>query len=232
MGSGGLVPQTASRVEPAETVPAFLERKGQQFAKLAPRFELRCWLYSLGWLIAVRRNTARLAVPTTGAGSGAALDLCCGTGGVTRELARLFPEVIGVDLSPEMLAIARRRAPAATLIQGEAGQAPLPRAGFDACVIGLGLHEMPAHLRLPLLDRGASLLRRGGRLVVSDYCWPRSRVVRALMTVLGPRLIEPDVLEFMDWPLDRLLAERGLDQVAERRYYGGIFRIAAWEHRP
>lgn len=39
------------------------------------------------------------------------LDAGCGTGRVGRELARRGLDVVGVDLDPEMLATARRKAP-------------------------------------------------------------------------------------------------------------------------
>ena len=43
------------------------------------------------------------------------LDCACGTGNVTFELARAGLEVVGVDLSPEMIAVAQRKVPASGL---------------------------------------------------------------------------------------------------------------------
>lgn len=222
-----------AKVDPltTETTPAFVDRKGRQFAQLAPNFELRCWFYSLGLLRAVRRRTAEMALPAGPRPELTALDLCCGTGGVTRELLALFPSVVGVDLSAEMLSVARRRCPTAQFVCGEAGSAPLPKGSFDACVLALGLHEMPVRLRHALLERATSCLRSGGRLVLSDYAWPRQRWVRALTRTFAPILIEPDIHDFLDWPLDSVMADLGFHLVEETRFYRGILRISAWSGR-
>ncbi len=61
------------------------------------------------------------------------LDLCCGTGYTARELTERGFEVTGIDISKEMLAHARRRAPTARFILGDARHFKLP-AGFQAVV--------------------------------------------------------------------------------------------------
>ena len=48
-----------------------------------------------------------------GIADGLVLDLACGTGSVSVRLAKAGYEVIGVDLSPDMLAVARQKAQAA-----------------------------------------------------------------------------------------------------------------------
>jgi len=218
--------QTAPAAD--ETVEAFVDRKGRQFAALAPNFELRCWLYSLGLLRSVRRRTAQMAMARP---QSSVLDLCCGTGGVTQNLLRLFPRVVGVDLSAEMLAVARRRCPGAEFICGEAGSA-LPGGPFDAAVLALGLHEMPAHLRETLLERATQAVRRGGRLVLSDYAWPRTRPMRRIVRRVAPVLIEPDIVDFLDWPLDAVMDRLGFQLVEDARMYFGILRLSAWTRGP
>jgi SAM-dependent methyltransferase len=72
------------------------------------------------------------------------LDLMCGTAEVSLELARLGHSVLGVDLSPAMLAIAAERLAAAadyparnlSLAQGEAGVQPAADGIFDFALIG------------------------------------------------------------------------------------------------
>jgi ubiquinone/menaquinone biosynthesis C-methylase UbiE len=56
------------------------------------------------------------------------LDVACGTGFVTRLLRG---EVVGLDQSARMLDEARRQAPDATLVQGDALELPFPDASFD-----------------------------------------------------------------------------------------------------
>jgi SAM-dependent methyltransferase len=64
---------------------------------------------------------------------GRLLDLACGTGNATLELARRGYDVTGVDSSAEMLRVARRKAPRLTFHQQDARALALPER-FDACV--------------------------------------------------------------------------------------------------
>ena len=99
------------------------------------------------------------------------LDVACGTGIVARlAKARLGTGggVVGVDLSPAMLAVARREEPGIDWREGDAGALPL-RDGerFDVVVCQQGMQFFP--------DRpaAASQMRRaladGGRLAVSTW---------------------------------------------------------------
>jgi ubiquinone/menaquinone biosynthesis C-methylase UbiE len=56
------------------------------------------------------------------------LDVACGTGFLTRHLRG---EVVGLDASERMLAEARRQAPAARFVQGEALALPFADSSFD-----------------------------------------------------------------------------------------------------
>jgi SAM-dependent methyltransferase len=98
--------------------------------------------------------------------TGDALDAGCGTGRHTAELMRLGHRVIGVDASPEMLAVARRRLPGADLRAGEITRLPVADGSVDLVVCALALVHIP--------DLGAALaefrrvLRPGGQLLISD----------------------------------------------------------------
>ena len=56
------------------------------------------------------------------------LDVACGTGFLTRHLRG---EVVGLDASERMLALARRKAPHATFVQGDALALPFGDGAFD-----------------------------------------------------------------------------------------------------
>jgi SAM-dependent methyltransferase len=94
---------------------------------------------------------------------GRALDAACGTGRHAGHLAELGHDVVGLDLTPEMLDHARRRGTPV----GEADLRALPvRSGaFDLVVCGLAL----AHLDDPsiAISELARALKPGGRLVLS-----------------------------------------------------------------
>jgi SAM-dependent methyltransferase len=96
---------------------------------------------------------------------GRALDAACGTGRHAAYLAQLGHQVVGVDLTPEMLARARERVPEAEFQTADLRELPSKDASFELIVCGLAL----AHL--PELDDPVGELTRvlapGGRLVIS-----------------------------------------------------------------
>lgn len=94
------------------------------------------------------------------------LDLCCGTGLLTVELAARGYRLVGIDASPAMLALARDRLGAGADLR-QASLPALPVEGaFDAAVSTFdGLNYLtPGALRLTLAHV-ARVLRPGGRLV-------------------------------------------------------------------
>jgi demethylmenaquinone methyltransferase/2-methoxy-6-polyprenyl-1,4-benzoquinol methylase len=61
------------------------------------------------------------------------LDVACGTGFLTRHLRG---DVVGLDQSPRMLAVAREQAPAAELVQEDALDLAFPDGSFDRVFTG------------------------------------------------------------------------------------------------
>jgi SAM-dependent methyltransferase len=100
-----------------------------------------------------------------GEGPGRCLDLACGTGVAFERLVRLGWSVVGVDVSPDMLEVARAGAQAldVELVEADAVRLPFADASFDA-VVSLMTHT-------DFDDGGAvfgevaRVLRPGGRLV-------------------------------------------------------------------
>jgi demethylmenaquinone methyltransferase/2-methoxy-6-polyprenyl-1,4-benzoquinol methylase len=149
------------------------------FGAIAWRYDFLNDLQSLGLHRLWKRRLARLA--RLGPGQ-RALDVCCGTGDVALALVRTGARVTGLDFSPEMLAVARRRARTATaaveFIQGDALALPFADASFDAVTISYGLRNL-ADFRAGLAEM-ARVLRPGGRLVVLDFGKPASGLWRTL----------------------------------------------------
>jgi ubiquinone/menaquinone biosynthesis C-methylase UbiE len=86
--------------------------------------------------------------------------------------------VIGVDASPEMLALARARVPGADFHEGDLDQLPVPDRHADVLVCALALTHIPN--LAPVLAEFARVLRPGGHLVLSD-----SRTDRPVVTALS-----------------------------------------------
>lgn len=92
------------------------------------------------------------------------LDMGCGTGWFTGELARIG-EATGVELSDAAVALARSRYPHATFIAGNVLDMELPTAHFDV-VVSL---EVIAHVEDQdrYLEQAARTLKPGGYLVIT-----------------------------------------------------------------
>jgi ubiquinone/menaquinone biosynthesis C-methylase UbiE len=101
------------------------------------------------------------------------LDVACGTGGVALRAARLGAEVVGIDISADQLAKARRAAEAEGLAirfdEGNCQQLPYADDEFDAVASAFGAIFASDHERTA--SELARVCRRGGRLALT--AWPK-----------------------------------------------------------
>lgn len=99
---------------------------------------------------------------------GRVLEIGCGTGEFSRLLAGRAGEVLALDLSPQMIRLARERSqahPNIEFVVGDAAAHPLPAERFDCVVTLTTLHHLPAEL---ILRRVREALRPGGVFVCLD----------------------------------------------------------------
>jgi SAM-dependent methyltransferase len=91
--------------------------------------------------------------------TGRILDVGCGTGSLVWRLAPKALEVVGVELSPAMVAHARATLAARVLGDVTSAFADLPDGHFDLATMVLVLHELPDEARVPILAEVARLAR-------------------------------------------------------------------------
>ena len=172
------------------------------------------------------------------------VDLACGTGDVTAELARRYPDgqIVGVDLTPAMIEVARSRCP----------QPGVRFVAADMCHTGLadGCADVVtgsyALRNAPVLDDALHevrrLLRPGGQAAFLDFAKPPARWRQALQLPLlkawggfwglvihgGPEhaYIAESLRQFPDRVALRRMVERhGLRPTASRNCFGGMLEI-------
>ena len=100
-----------------------------------------------------------------------ALDAGCGAGALALALAPLVREVVGVDRVPELLELARERAPGnAEFVEGDATSLEFDDASFDLAGTLRTLH----HVRRPelVIAELTRVTRPGGTVVVIDQLAP------------------------------------------------------------
>ena len=153
----------------AEAASARTRRALELFAPLGPTYERYARLLSLGQ----DPRWRRFLVSRVEAGPGdEVLDVATGTGAVARELLRQKGcAVVGVDQSPEMLAVARQHLPATVkLVEASAEHLPFEDASFDALTVTYLLRYVD--------DPGATLaelarvVRAGGTVASLEFAVP------------------------------------------------------------
>jgi demethylmenaquinone methyltransferase/2-methoxy-6-polyprenyl-1,4-benzoquinol methylase len=149
----------------------------QLFSIIAHRYDLLNHLLSLN----IDRRWRKELVRCAGAKRGEKiLDVCTGTGDVAicftqnNEVA----EIVGVDLSQEMLQVARRKTRSngpgrrITLIEADALHLPFDDNRFDKVTIAFGLRNMEDHGRG--ISEMVRVLKKGGFLLILEFSPPRN----------------------------------------------------------
>ena len=153
----------------AEAASARTRRALELFAPLGPTYERYARLLSLGQ----DPRWRRFLVSRVEAGPGdEVLDVATGTGAVARELLRQKGcAVVGVDQSPEMLAVAREHLPATVkLVEASAEHLPFEDASFDALTVTYLLRYVddPG----ATLEELARVVRTGGTVASLEFAVP------------------------------------------------------------
>ncbi|PYC64779.1 SAM-dependent methyltransferase [Streptomyces tateyamensis] len=101
--------------------------------------------------------------------AGPVLDAGCGPGKVTAYLAERGLDAVGVDLSPEMVAVARAAYPGVRFRQGSMAALELPDGGLGGVLAWYSTHHTPAE-GLPAVYREFHrVLAPGGYLLLGGH---------------------------------------------------------------
>ena len=143
------------------------------FDTVAPRYDLVNRVISLGLDKGWRRKTLRLL----GLAPASLLaDLGCGTGDLARALVAAGQRVVGLDLSPGMLAAAVTAGTAEPLVLADASLLPLRSGALDGAVSGFALRNF-TDLRTVFAEL-ARTIRPLGRLSLLEVAAPSNAVLR------------------------------------------------------
>jgi SAM-dependent methyltransferase len=142
------------------------------------------------------------------------LELGCGTGYFTRELARSRADIVAIDVSPELLEIARANCSGRNVryeIQN-ASALSYPDAVFDSVVGSSVLHHLEIEEALREIHR---VLKVGGTIYFTEpnMLNPQIAVQKNVRWVKRKLGDSPDETAFFRWPLRRLLEQTGYRDV-------------------
>ena len=162
---------------------------GRTIRSWARFFDAASWLLSFGRAPAIKKMIVEMAAAAPGE---AVLDVGCGTGSLAIAVkAEVGPsgEVTGIDASPEMIELARRKAARAGVDAGfEVAlieEMPFTDARFDLVVSSFMLHHLPEDVKRRGLGEIRRVLKPGGRLLAVDFGGTSQSVIGHLLSVLG-----------------------------------------------
>lgn len=161
------------------------------------------------------------------------LDVATGTGEQAFAFANTAAEVIGVDLSDAMLAIARRknRHPNVRFQQGDAAALTFPAESFDAACVSFALHEMPRSIRERVVREMVRVVHRRGRIIIVDWGLPARRIP-SLLVSHTVRLFEGRTyVDFVQSDVEALVASAGIDLEHHERQLHGVAQVIVGRRR-
>ncbi|MEM8675540.1 MAG: class I SAM-dependent methyltransferase [Cyanobacteria bacterium P01_G01_bin.67] len=144
------------------------------------------------------------------------LDLGCGTGSTTIMLKQAFPqaEIVGLDLSPQMLVMSEYKAQEAELdiqwVHGLAEATKFTDGEFDVVTASLLFHETPTAVAEAILLEAYRLLKPAGQVIILDGHQKTLRNTTWLTDIFE----EPYIKEYAAGSVDAWLGKAGFSEVA------------------
>jgi demethylmenaquinone methyltransferase / 2-methoxy-6-polyprenyl-1,4-benzoquinol methylase len=157
------------------------------FASISTRYDRANTVLSGGIHHLWRRKAVRWSDAKAG---DRVLDCATGTGDLAiafRTAVGASGRVIGTDFVPEMLEVARRKAPDIAFEVADVTRLPYDDGSFDVASISFGIRNVNDPRKG--IAEMARTLRTGGRLIVLEFGQPRTRLFRALYNFYRTRLM-------------------------------------------
>jgi demethylmenaquinone methyltransferase/2-methoxy-6-polyprenyl-1,4-benzoquinol methylase len=171
------------------------------------------------------------------------LDLACGTGDLAFDAARHGARVVGLDITPRMVELAREKGGTTgpAWIVGDMTALPVQSGAFDLVTTGYGLRNVPDLTRA--LAEIHRVLRPGGRVCSLDFDRPETGWIRGIyltyLTAVGSSLgwvlhRDPDTYRYIPASIRRypgargvvaLMQQAGFHDVRHVRVLGGFMAI-------
>lgn len=211
----------------------------EMFEAIAARYDLLNGLLSFGLDHRWRRRMIDLCRLQPGM---SLLDLCCGTGDVTREAARRGATATGLDASEAMLEVARKKSPSTIeYIAGDALRLPFADNSFDAVTIAFGNRNVASLSKL--YSEMARVAKSGGIVASLEITAPINPLLRTLffsyfrnIPPLMARLLRVDVAAYKYLPasvavyptaeaVGDIMRQAGLRDVVFERHMTGAINI-------
>lgn len=143
------------------------------YDSVVKRYERLARVYDRRWHAYLRQTLESALEALRLSGTEHVLDVGCGTGEFERLALGRFPGLmmIGVDVTPAMLAVAKQKLAGFSQVSFQVANAealPFDLGQFDVVVAANVLHHVRSPL--PFLQECSRVLRHGGQFVLVDWC--------------------------------------------------------------
>lgn len=169
------------------------------FNRIAPVYDqFNDWL-SFGQHRIWKLMTVKWADPQPG---DRGLDICCGSGDLTRLLAEKIGsqgKVTGIDFSSDLLAVAKQKSPKSpnlplTWVQGDALDLPFEDNYFNCATMGYGLRNVT---NIPLcLEELHRVLKPGAKAAILDFHQPSQFIMQFFQSWYLENIVVPTAKHF------------------------------------
>lgn len=177
------------------------------------------------------------------------LDICTGTGEVVKEfgIRGIGQEIVGLDLSEDMLDIARKKiarkdlASRIEFLKADAQDLPFPSGTFDLVSMAFGLRNISEPRRA--VEEMSRVLKKGGKALILEFALPQNALLRKFyllyLTTAAPflgkvivgsktpykYLVSSISSFYKERDLLKLLKSAGLEDIDRRSLTGGIVTL-------
>jgi demethylmenaquinone methyltransferase/2-methoxy-6-polyprenyl-1,4-benzoquinol methylase len=217
------------------------------FATIADRYDFITVVLSYGRDRQWKKRVIDLAAPSPGM---RVADLATGTGDLAFAQAARGARVVGVDITPRMIELAREKShgcsaglsgsppdhgpkrPALHFLVGDMVALPFASGSFDIVTTGYGLRNVPdLHAAI---DEILRVLKPGGQVLSLDFNRPSNRAIRAMyllyLTIVGGALgwvlhRDPDTYRYIPASIRNY---PGADAVARLMETRGFARVRCY----
>ena len=153
------------------------------------------------------------------------LDLCCGSGQVTRFLVSFSENVTGLDASPLSIQRCQKNVPNATYIKAFAEDMPFADNLFDVVHTSAALHEMQPEQLRKIIAEVYRVLKPGGVLTLVDFHSPTNPIFWPGLAVFFWLFETQTAWELLKTDLPGLLTDYGFDVGKPSLYAGGSLQV-------
>lgn len=155
------------------------------------------------------------------------LDVATGTGKQAFAFGKKGYDVIGIDLSEDMLkvAIKKNKYENVKFEVADATNMPFEDNHFDASAVSLALHDMPLNIREKVLKEMVRVTKSKGIVTIIDYTLPESKLGKYLIYRFVRSYESKYYPEFINSELGALLKKFGIEIKEEVKVIAGAVRI-------